>query len=310
MKVLVTGGSGFVGAKLVEALRARGDDVVVTTRSEARARKKLGSGVGVVEWDPSSGPIEATALAGVDGIVNLAGEPVPGRWNKAKKERIRDSRVVGTRHLVAGIEAADPRPKVLVSASAIGYYGDTKHNAVHEDAPPADDFLAGVCQEWEAEARRARELDVRTAIVRIGVVLGKKGGAYPLMTRPLRTGLGGTIGLGKMWMSWVHVDDVIGIFLHCLDNERADRVYNATAPNPVSNWEFTKTFGAVKRRPTALPVPATVLRLLLGEFAQVITASQRVRPVRTLGLGYEFKCAKVRDAIEDLENVAGKVEAA
>lgn len=305
MRVLVVGGSGFVGARLVEALRARGDEVVVTGRSEARLAKQFGDGVKGVEWDPNRGPLPLSELAGVDGVVNLAGDPVhKGRWNKAKKERIRESRVVGTKNLVAALASAEPKPTVLVNASAIGWYGDRKHNWVHEDYPPASDFLAQVCQAWEAEARKAREAGVRTAIVRLGVVLGKGGGAYPPMSKPFRMFAGGRIDLGKAWMSWIHIDDVVGLILHCLDNEAAAGVYNATAPNPVSNVEFTKTLGQVLKRPAFFYVPSFMLRLAKGEFAQVITASIRARPLRTLAIGYQFKFPHLRDALLDLEDKA------
>lgn len=301
MKVVVVGGSGFIGQKLVAALRDRGDQVVVTGRNMGSLKKRFRDGVTCVEWDPNSGPLPASALGGADAVISLAGEPVAkGRWSAAKKDRIRDSRIVGTRNVVSGMAAVEDGPKVLVSASAIGIYGDTKHNWVHEDGVQADDFLAEVCKAWEAEARVAREKGIRTPIVRVGVVLGKGGGAYPLMTRPLRMCVGGTIDLGKAWMSWIHVDDVVGIFLKCLDDDKADRVYNATAPNPCSNLEFTKTFGKVKKRPTVFPVPAMALRVILGEFAKVVTSSQKIRPLRTLGLGYEYKYPTIKSAIEDL----------
>ncbi|MHC4550924.1 MAG: TIGR01777 family oxidoreductase [Planctomycetota bacterium] len=302
MKVLVVGGSGFIGSRLVEMLRARGDAVVVTGRSGPRLEEQFGDGVTCVEWDPNAGPLMAEALAGVDGVVNLAGDPVhKGRWTAAKKARLRESRVQGTRNLVAALAAADEKPKVLVNASAIGWYGDRKHNWVHEDYPPADDFLAEVCQAWEAEARRAREAGIRTAIVRMGVVLGKGGGAYPEMARPFRLFAGAQIGLGKMWMSWIHLDDAAGLLVHCLDHDQAVGVYNATAPHPVSNMEFSRTLGQVLRRPVPFIMPAFMLRLIMGEFARVITASTRVRPLRTLGIGYSFRFAKLRDALLDLE---------
>lgn len=301
MKVLIVGGSGLVGRKLVEVLQHGGHEVAVSGRSEARLRSSLPAGVGCVEWDPNAAPIPAAALAGVDAVVNLAGEPVAkGRWTKAKKERIRASRVDGTRHLVEGMAAAPDGPRVLVSASAIGWYGDTKHNWVTEDAAPADDFLGEVCQAWEAEARRARDKGIRTAIVRVGVVLAKEG-AYRQMTRPFRMFVGGKIGLGKRWMSWIHVDDAAGLFAHCAESEEAVAVYNATAPNPVSNEEFTDTVAQVLKRPAVFPVPPMALHVILGGFATVVTSSQRVRPLRTIGIGYEFRFPRLEEAIRDLE---------
>ncbi|MHC4956403.1 MAG: TIGR01777 family oxidoreductase [Planctomycetota bacterium] len=301
MKVLVTGGTGFVGTALVAALGARGDSVVVAGRSADRIRKRFGQNVEACEWDPMAGPLPADALDGVDAVVNLAGESVAkGRWTRAKKARIRESRVTGTRHLVEGIAAADSKPSVLVSTSAIGFYGDTGPNKVQEGSRAGSDFLADVCREWEAAARVAREAGVRVPIVRVGVILGRGGGAYTPLRRVFRCFLGGTIGLGKAWFSWIHLDDVVGIYLHCIDNPEAREVYNATAPNPVSNMEFTRELARSLRRPAIAPVPPLALRVVQGEFANHVTMSQRVMPLRTIGLGYEFAFPKVREALNDL----------
>jgi len=299
MKVLVVGGSGFIGVPLVEALRGRDDQVVVTGRREDRLRKRFPSGVTCVAWDPPEGPPPAEALAGVDAVVNLAGEPVAsGRWTAARKERIRQSRVLGTRNLVAGLAAADPRPGVLVNASAIGYYGDRKQTIVYEESPPGKDFLAEVCEAWEAEAWKAKP--TRTAIVRFGVVLGRNGGAYPMMAKPFRWFFGGTIGQGYAWMSWIHLSDVVGILLHCLDKD-VSGVFNAVAPNPVSNGEFSHTLANVLHRPCVAMVPPIALRLLKGEFASVITSSTRVKPLRTEASGYVFRFPRLQEALRDLE---------
>ena len=300
MKIIVVGASGFIGQRLVPLLTARGDSVVVTGRDESKLKKTFRDGVTTLQWDPSSGPLP---VGDADAVINLAGEPVAkGRWTDAKKKRIRESRITGTRNVVEGMKAAGENgPKTLVQASAIGWYGDTKHNWVTEGSPPADDFLGEVCVAWEAEAAKAREAGIRTPIVRIGVVLGKGGGAYPLMTRPFRMFAGGKIGLGRGWFSWIHLDDVVGILMHVLDAENARGVYNATAPNPVSNGEFTKVMGKVLRRPTLFPVPPQALRVVLGEFAQVVTASQRVRPLRTIGVGYEYKYPFIEGAVRNLE---------
>ncbi len=298
MKVLVVGGGGFIGARLVEALRGRNDEVVVTGRNEGRLRRRFPDAT-CVAWDPVSGPPPAEALAGVDGVVNLAGEPVAsGRWTKAKKERIRESRVLGTRNLVAAVLASDPRPRVLVNASAIGYYGDRKQSWVYEESPPGSDFLADVCQAWEAEAWRARP--VRTVVARFGIVLGRDGGAYPQMSLPFRLFAGGTIGQGYAWMSWVHGADVTGILLHSLDKDVSGAL-NATAPNPVSNAEFSHTLAEVLHRPCFAMVPKIALRLIKGEFAKVITSSTRVKPLRTEASGYAFRFPRIREALLDLE---------
>lgn len=295
MKILVTGASGLVGRRLVAALRERGDEVVATGRRAAG----LPEGVERVEWDPNAGPLPVEALAGVDGVVHLAGETVQGRWTKGKKRRIRESREIGTRNLVEALREASPG--IFVSASAIGYYGDRKHVVMNEHSEPGSGFLPDVCKAWEAEAAKAREAGIRTAIVRVGVVLAREGGAYPKMTRPFRMFVGGRIDTGKAWLSWIHVDDLVGVFLHCLDDQRADGVYNGVAPHAVSNAEFTRTVASVLRRPACFPVPSFVLRIVLGEFAQVVTGSTRVMPVRTLGLGYEYRYPRLREAIESLE---------
>jgi len=295
MKVLVVGASGLIGRRVVEQLRSRGDEAVVVGRSEAKLRRTFAADVTCLQWDPASGPLPAE---GADAVVNLAGDPVDkGRWTKRKKKRIRDSRIVTTRNVVAGMASG----QVLVSASAIGYYGDRGHTWVEEGTPGAKDFLADVCREWEAEAAAARAKGVRTAIVRIGVVLSKKGGAYPQLSMPFRMFAGGTIGDGRMWMSWIHVEDLAGIFLHCLDNEAAGGIYNGVSPNPVANREFSYTLGAVLKRPVPLMVPPIALRVIKGEFADIITASTRVRPLRTLALGYEYKYPELRGALENLE---------
>ena len=312
MRVLVTGGSGFIGEQIVKKLIERGEEVVATGRNGARLHNRLGAGVTGVVWDATSGPLPAEALEGVDAVINLAGEPVDrGRWSARKKRAIRDSRVLGTRAMVEAMRAApgepgEPgKPGVLVQGSAIGWYGDRLHNWVTETSPPATDFMGEVCVEWEAEAAKAREAGIRTAIVRTGVALAKGGGAYPKMSRPFRFGFGGQIGLGRAWMSWIHRDDLVALFLPCLDSDKANGVYNGVSPHPVSNQEFTRTLAGVLRAPALAIVPPQMLRLLYGEFAKLITASIKVRPLRTLALGFEFTYPDLRDALMQIEGKPG-----
>jgi len=301
VQVLVTGGTGFVGTALVRALLARGDDVTVASRSADRVAKTFGDSVRALQWDPNDAAISAAALDGIDGVINLAGESIAkGRWTRAKKRRIRESRVFGTRHLVEGMRAAQSKPSVLVSTSAIGYYGDQQHRALHEGSPCEGDFLGELCQAWETEAVAARESGIRVAIVRVGIVLGYGGGAYPPLRRVFKMFVGGPIGLGKAWMSWVHIDDLVGIYLRCLDDENARAVFNATAPNPVSNMEFTREMSRSLRRPGIAPVPPIMLRILMGEFGAHASDSQKVIPIRTIGLGYEYKYPRIREALEAL----------
>jgi len=301
VEILITGGTGFIGSAIVHALLERGDTVAITSRKADRVKKTFGDRVRAVQWDPNAGPLPADALQGVDGIVNLAGESIAkGRWTKAKKRRIRESRVRGTRHLVEGIAASDSKPSVLVSASAIGYYGDQQHRALHEGSPCEGDFLGELCHAWEVEAVAAKVFGVRAPIVRIGLVLGHGGGAYAPLRRVFRMFAGGTIGLGKAWMSWIHIDDLVGIFLRCLDDENARDVFNGTAPNPVSNTEFTAEMARTLHRPALAPMPPIMLRILLGEFGSHANDSQRVIPIRTIGLGYEYKYPRIREALEAL----------
>ena len=295
MRIVVTGATGLVGKPLLAALRGRGDTVVVLSRDGARARESLG--VEAHSWDPLAGPAPAAALGGADAVIHLAGEAVAGgRWNEARKRAIRDSRVIGTKNLVAGIAAAEPRPRVLVSASAVGYYGD-RPELVDETATPGSDFLAGVVREWEAEALKAREHGLRVACLRIGVVLAREGGALAKMTGPFKAGVGGRLGSGRQGMPWVHLDDVVGLALHALDREDISGPINVVAPQPVDNAAFTKALGRALHRPTILPTPGFALKLLFGEMASVLLGGQKVEPKIALATGYRFRHADLDGAL-------------
>jgi len=292
MKVLVTGGRGFVGNFLTGLIVARGDRVTVVSRRPESVRTARVN-VEVAGWLPD--------LSKFDAVVHLAGEPVFGaRWNDAQKERIRASRVDSTRRIVAALAEADPRPRVLVCASAVGYYGDRGDEVLGEDAPAGGDFLAGVCREWEAAAQEARGAGVRPVSARIGVVLGLGGGALPRLARPVRLGLGGTIGRGRQWMSWVHVKDLGRLILHAIDTESLEGPLNATAPQPVTNRELTRTLGRLLRRPTLLPAPPFALRLALGEVARLLTDSQRCSADKALASGFEFGFPALDGALRQL----------
>ncbi len=269
MRIAVTGAGGFVGRRLGEAARARGHEVIALGRSS-----------GDRTWDALAGP---APLEGADAVVHLAGEPVAeGRWTKAKMARIRESRVLGTRNLVAGLQGA----RVLVSASAIGYYGDRGDEELTEDSPPGDDFLAGVCRDWEAEAAKS---GIRTAFVRTGIVLGPGGGALAKMLTPFKLGLGGRLGSGRQWMSWIDREDLVDLYLHAVERDSVSGPLLGTSPNPVTNLEFTKTLGRVLGRWTILPMPRWQMRLVFGKVAQVLCGSQRCRPKRSLESGFSFK---------------------
>jgi uncharacterized protein (TIGR01777 family) len=295
MHCLVTGGTGFIGQHLVHRL----ERPVVAGRSVHKIKQLLGNVI-PCQWDMKT-PLDRSALEKVDTVFHLAGESVfNGRWNAARKQQIMDSRQQGTRKLIASLAGLDRPPAVLVCASAIGYYGARGNEPLNEAAAPGTDFLARVCQAWEDEARQAEKLGIRVVSVRIGVVLGSDGGALPRMLLPFRLGLGGRIGSGRQFMSWIHVDDLVGIFLHAATESEVRGPVNAVAPQPVTNREFTATLAEVLRRPAFLAVPAPVLRVTLGEFADVLLGSQRVIPEKILQTGYSFAYPELREALRNL----------
>jgi uncharacterized protein len=299
MRVTLTGATGLIGAAVVVALRGRGDEVTVLARDPDRARARLGAQTRAVRWDPLSGPAPAQALAGRDAVVNLAGEPIAQRWSARAKQAIRDSRVTGTRNLVLGLGAleADVRPGVLVSSSAIGYYGARGAEPIDEEAPAGTGFLAEVCAAWEAQARAAGALGLRAVQVRTGVVLDRAGGALAKMLPPFRLGLGGPVADGAQYVAWVHRGDLVGIVLAALDDARWSGPVNATAPEPVSNRAFSQALGRALHRPALVPVPAVALRALYGEMAQIVTTGVRAMPARALVLEYEFEHPRLDEAL-------------
>lgn len=301
MRTLITGATGLIGRELT----SRVEGAVVVSRDADRARRRLGS-VEAHAWAPESGPPPAAALRGADVVINLAGEPVSGgRWTLDKKRRIRDSRVLGTRNLVAGLGALERRPGVLVSASAVGYYGDRGDEALDESSTCGQGFLARVCADWEREAMAAERLGIRVVCVRIGLVLAPGGGALARMLTPFRMGAGGPLGGGRQWMSWVHIEDVVGILLHASRSDQIRGAINAVGPHPVTNAEFTRALGRAVHRPAFLPLPRTALRIAFGEMSQVLTSSQRVFPRVAERTGYLFKFAELGDALGAAVSAAG-----
>ena len=284
MKVGITGASGFIGRRVVEACRQGGLEPVRFSRRASRGDRVLPPGE-----DPD--------LTDLDAIVNLAGHSVFGMWTKARKRRIVESRVQLTRRIVAAIAKMRERPRVLVNASAIGFYGETGERLVDEGSPGGEGFLAETCRAWEAEAERAGSLGVRVVFVRIGFVLGK-GGALQIVRPLFRMGLGGRLGSGRQWMSPVHVDDVAGIMLWAIGAEKASGPYNATLPEPVRNEEFTYALARAVHRPAILPAPEFALRLAFGEMSQLMLDSLRVAPRRTLEAGYKFRHYTLPAALE------------
>jgi uncharacterized protein len=305
MRVAVTGATGTIGAALVRELGERGDEVVALTRDPARARERLGPAVDARQWaDPKDVPAPADVLAGCDAVVNLLGEPIAQRWSDAAKREIRDSRVLGTRNLVEGLRGADPRPGVLVSQSASGWYGARGDEPLDETEPAGDDFLATVVRDWEAEARRAEEeLGMRVVMTRTGVVLSESGGALEKMLPPFKMGVGGPVAGGRQYVSWVDLEDVVGAIVFALKTESARGPVNVTAPEAVTNAELSKALGRVLRRPAVMPVPGFALRALYGEMAFVVTTGARLVPRRLQELGYEFRRP---DLVEALKAATGR----
>jgi uncharacterized protein (TIGR01777 family) len=286
MRAVVTGATGLIGRALLPHLLP---PVAVLSRDEKRAAKLLG-GVEVHRWDPEEGPAPPQAFRGADVVFHLAGEPAAeGRWTPEKKRRIHDSRVVGTRNLVAGLAAVEKRPKVLVSASAVGYYGDRGDETLDENAAPGRGFLADVCEGWEREAMAAAQLGLRVVCVRVGVVLSLAGGALPRMLPAFRMGAGGRLGNGAQWMPWIHLEDIVGILLHASRTDALRGPLNGVAPSPVTNADFTSALARAVHRPALLPVPAIALRIAFGEMSEILMSSQRVVPRLARETGYAFR---------------------
>lgn len=302
MRVVLTGATGTIGVAVANALRARGDEVVALTRNPDRGRDVLGD-VEVHAWSrPKDSPPPEAALAGADAVIHLLGEPVAQRWTDAAKREIRDSRVLATRALVVGLRALEEarRPRVLVSQSATGVYGPRSDEWIAEDLPPGDDFLADVVVAWEREALAAETSGLRVVTTRTGVVLSREGGALAKMLPPFRLGIGGPVAGGRQYVPWIHLADVAGALLHCVDNAAATGPVNVVAPKPVTNAELSKVLGTVLHRPAIAPVPAVALRLLYGEMAVIVLTGQRVCADRLQGLGYTFRYPELEPALRDV----------
>ena len=305
MKIAVTGATGFVGARLVERLIDEGHDVKVFTRSVEKAKRvfaapKYKSSIEFVAYTPTESGDWQKEVSGCDRVVNLAGEPISERWTAERKKRILDSRKLGTQKLVDAIAQADPKPNALISGSAIGYYGTSESAEFFETSEPVEnDFLSQVCQAWEAEANQAKEAGVRVVIIRTGIVLGD-GGAIAKMIAPFKLYAGGPIGSGRQWFSWIHVDDLVNLFLKALLDPSMHGVYNGTAPNPIRMKELCQTLGEVLDRPSWLPVPDFAIEALLGDGAVVVLKGQKVLPERTQAAGFSFDYDRAKDALKQI----------
>jgi uncharacterized protein (TIGR01777 family) len=304
MRVFVTGGTGLIGSRLVKRLRARGDEVRLLTRRPEAVREKFADCT-LVAGDPMSVGPWMDAVGECDAVVNLAGENIFGRrWNDDFKRLMMDSRLKTTDNVVSALSRKPSTDtgaaKVLVNASAVGYYGPRGDEEIGEDAPPGNDYLAQICTAWERAAMAAKAAGVRVALVRIGVVLDPEGGALKPLLTPFKLGVGGPVGSGRQWMAWVHYADVVGIILLALDRAEAQGPINGTAPSPVTNKEFGKALGRALHRPAFLPTPGFVMRAALGEVAGVVLTGQRVLPKEALRLGYQFQFPTLDAALADL----------
>jgi uncharacterized protein len=295
MRVTVTGATGLVGRHLVAALQRRGDEVTVLSRDPQKAKRLLG--VEAIPWSPEADDAPTEALEGRDAIVHLAGEPIAQRWTDESRERIRSSRQLGTARLVTGLSQTEARPGVLVSASAVGYYGARGEERLDERAWGGTGFLASVCEGWEHVAAAAGRLGMRVVTLRTGVVIHRADGALSRMVPPFKLGLGGPVAGGRQYVSWIAPDDLVSMYLAAVDRPEWSGPVNATAPEPVTNRQLAHALGRVLRRPTLLPIPAFALEALYGEMASVVTTGQRAVPARALELGFDFRYTTIDDAL-------------
>ena len=294
MKVLITGASGLIGRALETSLRRKGCEMLLASRKDPKLPHEI-------KWDAGNGFADPSRLEGVDAVVHLAGENISGglRWTDDKKRAIRDSRVQGTRSVVDAMEAMAVKPKVFIASSAIGFYGNRGDEIMTESTSAGDTFLADVSKAWEAESRRAEDGGIRTVLLRTGIVLAKNGGALGTMLTPFKLGVGGVIGTGRQWMSWISLDDMVGVIEFCIEHENVRGAVNAVAPNPVTNEQFTEVLGEVLHRPTFLPLPTFAVNMVFGEMGDaLLLASTRVVPQVLEEAGYKFEYTDIRTAIE------------
>ena len=296
-RVLVSGGSGPIGGALIPTLKASGAHI---TRLSRPGRAQTVPDEESIAWDPEQS-LAADALSGFDAVIHLAGESIVGRWSEDKKKKIRDSRVIGTRNVAQALAQAKDKPQMFICSSAIGYYGDRADELLNEESAPGAGFLPEVCREWEAATRPAADAGIQTVQIRTGVVLSSKGGALAKMLTPFKMGVGGKIGSGKQWMSWIDVEDMVGAIHHILKSDLQRGPVNMVAPKPVTNEEFTKTLASVLSRPAILPMPAFAVKLLFGEMGEtVLLGSQRVEPSQLITSGYPFRFRTLRASLENI----------
>jgi uncharacterized protein len=305
LRVLVSGVSGPIGAALVPSLKASGAQIARLVRSNGASETRPGGNgsnheEARIPWKPEK-PISAESVSGFDAVIHLAGESIVGRWTDTKKAKIRNSRIEGTRHLAEALAKAKEKPQVFVSSSAVGYYGNRGDEVLKEDSSPGDGFLPVVCQEWESAALPAAQAGIRTVQIRTGVVLSSQGGALAKMLLPFKLGVGGRVGSGRQWMSWIDIQDMVGAIHHILNTDLLQGPVNLVAPKPVTNAEFTKTLAGVLSRPAIFPLPEFVVRKLFGEMGEeVLLWSERVEPTKLIMSGYPFRFRELRASLENV----------
>jgi len=299
LKILMTGATGLIGRNLSKTLTEDGHTVVSLSRSS-----KKPAGLAAAEhhqWDYEKGMPPDASLSEIDAVMNLAGEPIAAhRWSDDQKRLMRESRVILTKKLVDSFRTLDRRPAVFVSGSAVGYYGDRKDEVLEETSPPGRGFMSELCEEWEREAMRAVELGIRVVLVRTGVVLSAQGGALKKMLPPFKLGVGGPMGSGKQWFPWIHIDDIVGIFRHAIYTSTITGPLNGSAPQPVTNAEFTRELAGALHRPAFLPVPRIAMQVLMGEMSEVVFVSERAVPKAVLASGYKFAFSTLASALANL----------
>lgn len=296
MKIVISGSSGLVGTALVNSLRSGGHEICRLVRSGSAS---FADGTKLIRWEPPTGSIDLPALENADAVVHLAGASIAGgRWTPARKELLRRSRVDATRHLVSGFAQLKNKPSVFISASAIGFYGNRGDEVLSETSQPGDDFLAQICRAWETESANAERESIRTVVLRFGIILAKYGGALKQMLLPFRLGLGGRLGDGRQWMSWIALDDVVSLIRSAIETDALRGPVNAVAPNPVRNSEFTSVLAAALHRPALFPVPRPILRLALGEMSEMLVGSERVIPVKLAERDFTFQHPELKPALQ------------
>ncbi|MCF6282973.1 MAG: TIGR01777 family oxidoreductase [Candidatus Polarisedimenticolaceae bacterium] len=298
MKILITGGTGFIGTPLCHKLLAAGHTLTVLSRSASRVKERCGRSVTALQSLES-----LSAEDSFDAIINLAGEPIAdARWSEARKVQLMESRIGITQQLIDYIKRAKQKPSVLISGSAVGYYGDSGDQPLDESSPFHDEFTHHLCHDWEAAASKAEAEGVRLCLLRTGLVVGRNGGFLAKMLLPFKLCLGGRLGDGKQWMSWVHLDDLVNLILHLLNHSELDGPFNGTAPNPVSNAEFTRTLAHSLHRIAPIPIPAITLKVAMGEMSRLLLTGQRVMPKRALDSGFKFQFEQLSSALNDVLN--------